>query len=631
MELFRLMKFEVAIIDEASQILEPHLLGILSAKTSKDENAIKKFILIGDHKQLPAIVVQSENDSIVKNDYLNSIGITDNRNSFFERLFNLHKGNNKSPFWSMLNKQGRMHPEIALFPNYAFYNGKLEIVPTTQQLEDLKFINYNANSPIEKLIAKHRISFVPSETHKDDVSSKTNLYEAKNIAYILQNIKNLSDKNNIHLVSVDTKNENELSLGIITPYRSQIASIRREINKLNIPEFTTITIDTVERYQGSQRDIIIYSFSVNQYYQLDFLPNNMVEDGNVIDRKLNVALTRAKKQLFLTGNPAILSNNLNYFRLIEFIKSKNSFINCSPDYFVLNKFILDDSEDDIGDLNQKIYEPDTTIKNVFDRIIIAPIKAKSPNYPQEIYGNSTEFNRINLIKSGRANFDQSSLEFSTNDIVNLYCYYNMRQHYFSSLSIFTSLIDYFQNLFNNSNNRICFIDFGCGPLTSGLAFNQSFNNESDFSFSYIGIDISNAMLLKAKEFSHSELFNRNTTFLFASTFNNIKEDYLESEFSLSNTVILNFSYLFGNLNDNDVKLLATQINTLIDKFPLNKYVLVYQNSAMEKRNRSYNLFKRLVPRLQSISEPKTQTIRYRNSHLKNYDKKEDVFYELLSN
>lgn len=61
-ELFRLKRFDVAIIDEATQILEPQLLGILCARSENGENAVGKFILIGDHKQLPAVVLQIPNN-----------------------------------------------------------------------------------------------------------------------------------------------------------------------------------------------------------------------------------------------------------------------------------------------------------------------------------------------------------------------------------------------------------------------------------------------------------------------------------------------------------------------------------------------------------------------------------------
>jgi len=53
---------------------------------------------------------------------------------------------------------------------------------------------------------------------------------------------------------------------------------------------------------------------------------------------------------------------------------------------------------------------------------------------------------------------------------------------------------------------------------------------------------------------------------------------------------------------------------------------------MEKRNRSYVIFKKLVPRLKSVTEyPKTETVVYRNAVLSNFDKSEEVYYELLSN
>ena len=58
-ELFRLKHFDVAIIDEATQILEPQLLGILCARGEDGKDAIDKFVLIGDHKQLPAVVQQN--------------------------------------------------------------------------------------------------------------------------------------------------------------------------------------------------------------------------------------------------------------------------------------------------------------------------------------------------------------------------------------------------------------------------------------------------------------------------------------------------------------------------------------------------------------------------------------------
>ena len=108
------------------------------------------------------------------------------------------------------------------------------------------------------------------------------------------------------------------TVGVIVPYRNQIAMIRREIALLNLPQLHAVSIDTVERYQGSQRDVIIYSFTVRNPYQLDFLTSNCIEeDGHVIDRKLNVAMTRARCQLLMTGNVSVLSRNPVFAELIR--------------------------------------------------------------------------------------------------------------------------------------------------------------------------------------------------------------------------------------------------------------------------------------------------------------------------
>ena len=112
-------------------------------------------------------------------------------------------------------------------------------------------------------------------------------------------------------------------MGIITPYRSQIALIKSNLEQYGQEDLSAVLVDTVERFQGSERDIIIYSFCVNAPYQLDFLSNILVEGDAQIDRKLNVALTRARKQLFLTGVSSILKLNPIYKALLDYItKSK---------------------------------------------------------------------------------------------------------------------------------------------------------------------------------------------------------------------------------------------------------------------------------------------------------------------
>ena len=93
--------------------------------------------------------------------------------------------------------------------------------------------------------------------------------------------------------------------------------IRKELQAKWIPALLQVSVDTVERYQGSERDVIIYSFCVNYKHQLKFLPNLTEENGVQIDRKLNVALTRARKRLVIMGVPELLKENSIYANMIK--------------------------------------------------------------------------------------------------------------------------------------------------------------------------------------------------------------------------------------------------------------------------------------------------------------------------
>ena len=321
-EIFELKHFALTIVDEASQILEPSIVGLLASP------CIDRFILIGDHKQLPAVVGQSENEAHIDHQQLREHCIDDCRQSLFERLLRWEQRCGRTRFVGTLRHQGRMHPLVAHFPAAAFYaREQLRPVPLPHQQAGGLDYDLPAQDWLDEVLQSRRVlffdvdggaygsygsygsyrsygSYKSYESHND----KSNPAEACLVADLLRRIHRF----------YGSRFSVEKTVGVIVPYRNQIAAIRQAIACLGLPELLGVTIDTVERYQGSQRDVIIYSFTITRDYQLDFLTaNTFVEDGQPIDRKLNVALTRARCQMLITGCTRVLRRNPLFRQLIE--------------------------------------------------------------------------------------------------------------------------------------------------------------------------------------------------------------------------------------------------------------------------------------------------------------------------
>lgn len=273
--------FSLCIVDEASQILEPYIVGLLSS------DSIDRFILIGDHKQLPAVVAQPDDDPRLHGCRL----------SLFERLLQQEREAGRREFVGILQRQGRMHPDIAAFSNEFFYQQEqLQPVPCPHQLETELDYHESSEDALDDLLRQHRVLFLPA----DD--------EASLVVDVLRRLYRQIGHERFDAAH---------SIGVIVTYRHQIALIRREIARLGLSQLEDISIDTVERYQGSQRDVIIYSTGVQDLDGLEFLTSNCFEeDGHMIDRKLNVAMTRARKQLIMTGNAGLLRKNEIFSELI---------------------------------------------------------------------------------------------------------------------------------------------------------------------------------------------------------------------------------------------------------------------------------------------------------------------------
>lgn len=317
-ELFRIKQFHTAIIDEATQILESQLAGLLAAVTPNGESAIHKFILIGDPKQLPAVVSQTPSESKVKSERLQSIGITDYGASLFERIYRHDSQSPTEGLVAMLYRQGRMHPDVASFANSHFYDGKLCPIPLPHQQEENIFTAYDIHDTVQTLLATRRTAFIATKKEPNNGTQKNNENEAQAIARFVKAYHALYIANNMDW-------NPGTDIGIIVPFRNQIAPVSHAIAQTGTPQADSIVIDTVERFQGSQREMILFGTTISHPSQIEMLSSPATDaDGRTIDRKLNVAITRARRRMYIFGNTDALSASPIYSALMDELGCENN-------------------------------------------------------------------------------------------------------------------------------------------------------------------------------------------------------------------------------------------------------------------------------------------------------------------
>ncbi|MDZ4746819.1 MAG: DEAD/DEAH box helicase, partial [bacterium] len=286
-DIFSFGDFTTAIVDEASQVLEPMLTGLL-AQTGR-------FILIGDVCQLPAVVSQPADGLVVQAPMLRDICFTSLGMSMFERLHRVCVKNGWHDAYADLTHQGRMHKDVQAFPSNMFYGGRLEPLAPWQESSEpwiTSSDNYLAR------VLETRATFIPI----DDTDQQ--LREATLATRLAKQI--LVDAHTLGI---------EASIGIITPFRAQNNLV---LQMLHDEERRHISVDTVERFQGSERDVIIYAVSAASMADMQGIASEItLADGIVVDRKLNVALTRAKQHIIVIGNPRFLRASKSYDNLID--------------------------------------------------------------------------------------------------------------------------------------------------------------------------------------------------------------------------------------------------------------------------------------------------------------------------
>lgn len=249
----RFWEFDVCIVDEASQLSIPLSLAAMSRS--------RKYILVGDHKQLDPIVPKDTAVEIFSE-------------SIFSRLARMYPND-----IYLLNTSYRLNQSLIKIPNILFYNNKLKSSETTEV--DNKI--YECQSHHNILNSEPHILILHDEF--DGISDSK--FEAEIITDIISNL---------------AKNGAKLSeIGIVTPYRAQVRTVRRALQnrfpKLTKEHFKVLLVDTVDSMQGQEKNYIIYSMAnshpLESMRRLDFFysPN-----------RLNVAITRAIKKCLVIAN-----------------------------------------------------------------------------------------------------------------------------------------------------------------------------------------------------------------------------------------------------------------------------------------------------------------------------------------
>jgi DNA replication ATP-dependent helicase Dna2 len=226
--------FEMTIVDEAGQLTEPLSLGLTLRS--------RRFVLIGDDRQLPPVVRTRELAY-----------------SMFERLKHEAEGNDAD--LTLLDTQYRMHPQIMSVSNRLFYEGRLR-----------SGISQDDRLPPDGA----PVLMVPVDAPSED---RINLAEVDVVEQLVLHYQR------DHGVAAG-------SIGVVSPFRAQVVLLRKRLHD------NGVTVDTIERFQGGERDIMILSLVRSRGGAFVF-----------DDRRFNVAITRARRKLVFVAHPELFASS----------------------------------------------------------------------------------------------------------------------------------------------------------------------------------------------------------------------------------------------------------------------------------------------------------------------------------
>lgn len=255
-------KYDVVIIDEVTMAIQPQVFFASCF-------AYKKVIVVGDFNQLQPIIRTKNNDLVkewLKKDIFRKNGIT----SLTDNRLNT------------LKIQRRMKAPIAEISNQTLYNGFLEHQPISSEINDEPAVSFYNTS-----------NFKPYSTIPQSGHGRINVYNGVLSIKLAQKYYHLENINHI---------------GIITPYRSQANLISKLIKDLNLQ--SKVSADTVHKFQGIEKDVIIFDITDGVNTQGFRLGANL-RDVQESPYLFNVAFTRAKHKLIVIGDLNYLRNNIN--------------------------------------------------------------------------------------------------------------------------------------------------------------------------------------------------------------------------------------------------------------------------------------------------------------------------------
>lgn len=271
------MKFRTLIIDEAAQALEP-ATWIPIAKASR-------VIMFGDPLQLPPTVKS-------KTAKRKGLDVT-----LMEKCLSHHPASS-----TLLNTQYRMHEDIMLFSNMQFYNGELKAHEMVR-FRDLA-LSGSINTPVE-FIDTAGCGF--DEKINPEYKSRYNPDEY-----------NILREHLYQLIDAFRAADRELpSIGLISPYKEQVIYMKEAIKDDADLAYLPLDVNTIDGFQGQERDVIYISLVRS---------NNKNEIGFLKDyRRMNVAMTRARKKLVIIGDSATLGEDEFYRDFVEYCEEGNSY------------------------------------------------------------------------------------------------------------------------------------------------------------------------------------------------------------------------------------------------------------------------------------------------------------------